>query len=95
MEVTTYYTFFTHLIEIYKDKVEDALNKVGNVNINLDEVEIRKMILAPKRLFDDVYTNELKEEFKHVDCFIIDIIDDISDVLINTKEKIFEIKRYE
>lgn len=95
MEITTYYTFFTHLTKIYKEEVEKALNKVGNVNINLDEVKIRKMILAPKRLFDDVYTSDLKEEFKYVDCFTIDVVDDISDVLINTKDKIFEIKRYE
>lgn len=96
MEVTTYYSFFVHLIDIYKKEVEEALNTVGNVNINFDEVEIRKMILAPKRLFDDVYTDELKDELKNVDCFTIDIInDDISDVLINEKEKVFKIKRYE
>lgn len=98
-EISTYYSFFTHLIEEekYKKKVEDAFEIVSGEKINLDTVDIRKAILAPKRLYDDIYSNELKKLQKNFECFVIELnnnIKDLSKYEINTKEKLFNIEKY-
>ncbi len=96
LEITTYYTFFKHLLITQKKEIEKALSTVGGIDFKFDDVkEIRKAVLAPKIVFDTVYTDELKEELSKIDCFTIATLDDISNTKINTKDKVFEIKRYE
>lgn len=93
MEITTYYSFFIHNMKYNKEKMEEALNKVGNVNINLNEVEIRRAILVPKNTLNKVYTKELKEELNKIDCFTIEIAkDDISKDYVNSTDKLFNIE---
>lgn len=95
LEISTYYSFFTHLLEINEADVLNALNKVGKTNIKREDIkEIRKAVLAPKTVFDNVYTSELKPWLSKIDCFTIDIIpDDISEIEVNTPSKIFDVKK--
>ncbi len=100
-EISTYYSFFTHLIQNSKEdcaRVEEAFYYVSGQKIDLhsSKTKIKKAILAPKRLFEDVYTDKLKKLMKEYECFWIERksnIETLKDYTINTKEQLFNIKR--
>lgn len=99
-EITTYYSFFKHLIidESIRSNIEKVLKKISGYDIELDEVKIKKVILGPKRLFNDIYISEVYDikESNDVTCFSIELnenINSLKDYKINEKNvELFDIK---
>ncbi len=100
LQVSTYYSFFIHALKNNEIKLEikRALDEVGNVNIDIDNVNVRGCILAPAKLFvTDLDDDELTEFKEHYDLYTIKLSDEYDDLRkypVNSNEKLFEIDRF-
>lgn len=96
-EISTYYTFFKHLLddESSRKMVKESFDKIANVNIDIDNVKINKVILAPFELFIN-YSDEIDNIMNNYECYTIELndgYDDLRNYFVNSDEKLFKIEK--
>ena len=99
LQISTYYSFFIHALENdkVKNEIKRLIDTLGNVNVDMDSVNVRRCILAPENLFmTDIDDDELKELKEHYDLYTIRRnlkYDDLREYAVNSNEELFEIVR--
>lgn len=96
-EISTYYTFFKHLLddEDSRKKVKESFDRIAGINIDIDNVNINKVILAPFELFIN-YSDEVDNLMNNYECYTIELndgYDDLRQYCVNSDEKLFKIEK--